>query len=152
VGVAGVAVGGRRAVGWLERQVGRASPALAGRVAQLAGRFVDGLRALARAPLRGIGAALCTAIIWIFTVLAVAATMRGFGMTLGLGEAAFNWAATLTGMVLLPTPGFLGAFEAASVGSLALLGIGPDLARTFALVMHLEMFAFTVASGGLFLL
>jgi uncharacterized membrane protein YbhN (UPF0104 family) len=52
-------------------------------------------------------------------------------------------------MTAVPTPGFFGSFEAACTGALVLWGVEADLARTFALVLHLTQFAFTIVIGSL---
>ena len=65
--------------------------------------------------------------------------------------ALIVWTLTLAGMTAVPTPGFFGGFEASCSAALMMLGGDADRARTFAVLLHLGQFAFTVCSGVLFL-
>lgn len=122
---------------------------LGDKVGGLARRFREGFLTLLSRPL---DAALCFGIsvaIWGLTIGAVGTVMTGFdGIPVGLGPAWSTWTITLSGMTAVPTPGFFGGFEAFCSAALWLWGVDPDLARTFALVLHLGQFAFTVAIGG----
>jgi len=70
----------------------------------------------------------------------------------GWDVALTNWSVTLSGMTVMPTPGFFGSFEAFCTAGLVLFGVDGDLARTFAVVNHLTLFGFTVGIGLAFLL
>jgi uncharacterized membrane protein YbhN (UPF0104 family) len=122
-------------------------------VERLGGRFAAAFAALAQRPGR---AAVClglTAFVWGGTVFAVAMAMTGFDALVPTAElAVVNWTATMTAMLLVPTPGFVGSFHLGSVGSLVLLGVDPDVARAFSMVFYVEQFGFTAVSGLLFLL
>jgi uncharacterized membrane protein YbhN (UPF0104 family) len=122
-------------------------------VERLGGRFAAAFTALAQRPAR---AAVClglTAFVWAGTVFAVAMAMTGFDGLVPTAEMAIlNWTATMTAMLLVPTPGFVGSFHLGSVGSLVLLGVDADVARAFSVVFYAEQFGFTAVSGLLFLL
>lgn len=148
----GVAVVGRPSVVWLARQVGRVSAGLAQRVESLGLTFVEGIHGLARRPRALVAALSHSAGIWVLTLVAVGSIMAGFeGLSPTVERVLFNWAATMSAMVLFPTPGFVGPFEAASTESLVLMGSARELATSFALLMHATMFGFTVLSGVFFM-
>lgn len=147
-GAAGLVVVGEPAVSLAARVTGVVSPRLAEGVERLGERFVGGFRALVRNPARGAIAFLCTAVVWVGTLFAVACCMAGFAsLEPTVDRVLFNWGATMTGIVLGPTPGFLGPFEAASMGSLVLVGADADVARAFALTMHACVFGYTAITG-----
>jgi len=121
---------------------------LGGAVAGLARRFREGFVELLRNPLRGLLAVACTVAVWGTTILAVAIVMSSMpGLPVSLASAWTTWTLTLAGMAAVPTPGFFGAYELFCSAALWLFGVDPDLARTFALVLHLGMFGFTVVVG-----
>lgn len=90
----------------------------------------------------------CTLGSWLASLVACGVTMGGFAeLHPSLGAVLVNWTATITAVVALPTPGFVGGFEAGSAGSLVALGADADVARSFALLLHVLQLAFTVAFG-----
>jgi uncharacterized membrane protein YbhN (UPF0104 family) len=106
------------------------------------------LRGMAADPVRGARALALTAGIWTLTVLAVQRTLAGFpGLPHTAVDALVTWALTLAGMTALPTPGFFGGYEAVGGAVVELLGGERSVARTFALLMHLSQFGFTVVLG-----
>lgn len=115
-------------------------------------RFREGILTLARRPL-ALAAVLGTSVvIWSVTVLAVYLTLLAFpGLPATAGNALLVWTVTLTGMTVVPTPGFFGGFEASCSAGLVLLGADADRARTFAVLLHLGQFGFTVGAGLFFL-
>ncbi len=120
---------------------------------QLVRRFVEGVRQLVTDPLRMAKVMGLTLMIWVVTLIAVWATLASLpGLPHGPGDVVFVWTLTLTGLAAVPTPGFFGGFEALCVAALAVLGADGDKSRTFALLLHLGQFAFTVALGGYYLL
>ena len=126
---------------------------LGDRIAGLAARFVQGLSALARRPLRLLALGTISATIWALTLGGVLSVMAGFsGIPATLGAAWATWTATITGMTLIPTPGFFGAYELFCSRALWLFDVDVDVARTFAVLLHLGQLGFTVAIGGVFLL
>lgn len=153
IGVLVLGIGGHPVVSFGERVLDRTIPALKGPFVRLASRFVDGFRALAARPERAVGAILCTAGVWTGATVSVAIGMWGLeGLTARWDIVIVNWAATMTAMSVVPTPGFIGSFEAGSVGSLTLFHVPKDVAGAFAIVMHLSMLGFTVVTGSIALL
>lgn len=117
-------------------------------VAGLSRRFREGFLELLRRPLLGLLSALLTVAVWGVTILAVAIIMSSMpGIPVSLSSAWTTWTLTLAGMTAVPTPGFFGAYELFCSAALWLFGVDPDLARTFALVLHLGQFGFTVVVG-----
>lgn len=115
-------------------------------------RFREALVALAGRPAVAAQAVALSALIWLLTLAAVQVQLNAFpGLPNGFLDALTTWTATLSGMTVLPTPGFFGGFEAACAAALRLLGAPQDLAAPFAIVLHLTQFVFTVALGGCFL-
>ncbi len=148
VGVIALAIGGPTVVEFGEAVLRRVFPPIAEPFSRIATRFVGGFRALASRPARAVSAVVCTAGVWGGTTLSILVGMWGFpAMNARVDAALLNWASTMTAMVVAPTPGFVGSFEAGSVGSLTLFDVPDDLARAFAVVMHLSMLAFTVILG-----
>ncbi len=141
VGLAGLAtmvVGGARLDARLARLPGAA------RVQPL----LTALRGMVADPARGLRALGWTVVIWTLTVLAVQRTLAGFaGLPHGVSDALVTWSLTLAGMTALPTPGFFGGYEAVGGAVVELLGGERSVARTFALLMHLSQFGFTVVLG-----
>jgi len=125
---------------------------LGDRIAGLAGRFRDGLLALARRPLRLLLLLGITAGVWLLTIGGVLCVMAGFeGIPATAGSAWATWTATITGMTLIPTPGFFGAYELFCSRALWLFDVDGDVAKAFAVVLHLGQLGFTVAIGTIFL-
>lgn len=115
-------------------------------------RFREGILTLAGRPVALAGVLVSSVVIWTITVLAVHLTMVAFpGLPSGMGNALTVWSVTLAGMTVAPTPGFFGGFEAFCSAGLLLLGADADRARTFAVLLHVIQFGFTVGTGILFL-
>ena len=146
LGILGIIGLGERAIGWL-----RLLPA-GERLAGFAGRFRTGLLDLAGRPLHALLILVLSVALWVVTIFAVNLVLAAVpGMPSGLGPAWTLWAITLTGMALVPTPGFFGGYELFCSSSMLLWGVDLDLARTFAVILHLAQFAFTIALGTTFL-
>lgn len=115
-------------------------------------RFREGILTLARRPAAMAGVLATSVVIWGITVGAVGLTLHAFpGLPSGVDDALTVWAVTLAGMTVAPTPGFFGGFEAFCSAALVMLGADADRARTFAVLLHLGQFGFTVGTGLLFL-
>jgi hypothetical protein len=115
-------------------------------------RFREGLVTLARRPAAFAGVIGLSVVIWAITVAAVQITLASFpGLPASTGNALTIWSVTLAGMTVAPTPGFFGGFEAFCSAGLLMLGADADRARTFAVILHLGQFLFTVGSGLVFL-
>lgn len=123
---------------------------MGGLVAGFVRKFRDGFGELLKAPARLLLLLVLSASIWGSTIGAVAVVMSAFpGIPVSLGSAWSTWSITLSGMVALPTPGFFGAYELFCSTALRLWSVDEDLAKTFAVVLHLGMFGFTVGIGGI---
>lgn len=115
-------------------------------------RFREGLIALGRRPAALASVIVTSLVIWALTIFAVQVTLLAFpGLPAGAGDALTTWTITLSGMTAAPTPGFFGGFEAFCSAALIMLGADGDRARTFAVLLHLGQFGFTVATGLAFL-
>lgn len=142
-GIVGLVLLGERALRWTDRLP----------LGTLVRRFVEGLRGLVARPREMAAIAGITALIWLTTLWSVQVSLSAFpGFPHDLVSALQVWTLTLLGMAAIPTPGFFGGFEAACVGGMALIGVGGDEARTFAIILHLCQFGFTVAWGLCFLI
>ena len=147
VGGMGVVLGGEPALALLRKLP------MGGMVAGLAGRFIEGLSSLVRRPARMLALLACSAAIWLLTLGGVLSVMAGFrGIPASFGAAWATWTATITGMTLIPTPGFFGAYELFCSRALWLFDVHVDIARTFSILLHLGQLGFTVVIGGIFLL
>jgi len=128
-------------------------------LADFAGRFREGLVQLVKKPARGLLLVCITGTIWMITLFAIYTVMAAFpGVREHFTEpdVAFQgawstWTITLTGMSTIPTPGFVGVFEGSCAIGLFLWGIGPDIGRTFALLLHAGQLSFIVVLGTIFM-
>ena len=126
---------------------------LGGKFAGFARRFREGFLTLVASPARAAAGLGLTIGVWGLTLAAVAVVMAAFpGIPVGVGPVWSTWTITLAGMTAVPTPGFFGSYEAFCTAALWLWQVDADLARTFALVLHLGQFAFSIALGGIFVL
>jgi len=115
-------------------------------------KFVEGIRDLGSRPREMAKILASSVLIWLITLWSVQVSLAAFpGLPYDFRTALVVWTVTLLGMAAIPTPGFFGGFEAACAGGLTLLGVDGDLARTFAVILHIGQFGFTVAWGLVFL-
>ena len=122
------------------------------RLRPLLERFHAALVALSARPAVAAQAVVLSALIWLVTLVAVQVQLVATaGVPTDFGAALATWTATLSGMAVLPTPGFFGGFEAACSTALQLLGATPEAAAPFAILLHLTQFAFTIVLGAAFL-
>jgi uncharacterized membrane protein YbhN (UPF0104 family) len=142
LGLGALTAAGERALAWTDRLP----------VGPVARRFHGGLAQLVARPRAAVVALGLSVAIWTLTVLAVALSLRAFGLPADARAALTVWSLTLAGMTAVPTPGFFGGFEVACVATLLLLGAAETPSRAFAIVLHLGQFVFTVVSGGAALL
>jgi hypothetical protein len=92
-------------------------------------------------------------LVWSSTVVYVWITLACFpSLPQGLTVATVVWAAIISGIVALPTPGYFGAYEAFGLAALMLWDVDEQAARAFALFLHLAVLGFMIAVGGLFLI
>ncbi len=96
--------------------------------------------------------ALASAIGWsvlLWTIITIASVLvlRAFGLQLGIAEAVFVMGCSMVGS-LVPTPGgAAGAYEAATMGGLFLLGVGREQAFAAAIVLKFVMFTPAIFFG-----
>lgn len=114
--------------------------------------FAAAPRSLLQRPALGAAVTALSAAVWFFTVVGVWLGMLAFdGIPHGLTAAAVVWTACISGAIAVPTPGFFGPFEAFCLAALMLWEVDLDAGRTFAVVLHLTQFGFTIALGGYYL-
>ncbi len=122
---------------------------IVGRFGPFMERFREGLKELASEPSRLLRAMAYTVGVWGCTLVGVGIVMWGVpGVPSGIGPVWTVWSITLAGMTALPTPGFFGGYELFCVAALWLWGVDGDVARTFAITLHLTQFTFTCGIGG----
>ena len=115
-------------------------------------RFREALLSLVRRPAVAAQAFGLSVVIWVLTILAVQVQlMASTGVPSDFSTALTTWTATLSGMTVLPTPGFFGGFEAACSAALRLFGVPQESAAPFAILLHLAQFVFTIVLGAIFL-
>lgn len=115
--------------------------------------FQAGVRRLGARPLRLLFLGVLSAVLWSTTIVAVRLILWGAGITaVEWGGALLVWAVTLSAMTAVPTPGFVGTFEAACVAALGLLGVDHESALPAALILHSGQLGFIVCLGGAYLL
>ncbi len=128
-------------------------PGLGPRLPGFLASFAAAPGALLARPAAGAAALLASLAVWALTVTGVWLCMLAFdGLPHGPAAAAVIWAACISGAIAVPTPGFFGPFEAFCLAALMLWDVDLDLGRTFAVVLHLSQFGFSVALGGYYLI
>ncbi|MFT4626598.1 MAG: uncharacterized membrane protein YbhN (UPF0104 family) [Myxococcota bacterium] len=143
LGLTGLVLGGAPAIELLRRL-----PVLGPSVASLVTGLVGSATELARRPARGVLAVALSIITWALTVVGVWIVLQAFSDLPGTWSVAIVvWTVTIAGMAALPTPGFFGPYEAFCSAALLLWQVDPSVASTFAVVLHLSHFGFTVALG-----
>lgn len=126
---------------------GRAARKLAG----LLQSFAKGL-AVVRAPMRLLVALLYSLILWFTIVLGIWTAVLAFHIDMPF-TGSFLMLALMAVGVSVPTPGGVGAFEAAvQIGLKSFYGVANDRAVGAALVLHAVSILPTVALGFLFLI
>lgn len=140
---------GRVGLALVVRATTRLAPSLAPAVERVLGRFLDSLRLLASRPREGALAALFTLGWWGAAIGAGAVVMQSF---VGLPPitpriAVLHQLAVVGGSALVPSPGHVGGFEAASVAAMVALGADPRVALVFAVVLHATQLGVTAAAG-----
>jgi uncharacterized protein (TIRG00374 family) len=107
-----------------------------GRVALILEHVAAGLSAL-RDPRRFLAVFLWTLAHWIVHAVAVWVSFRALGFDVPFTAALFAQGLLAMGAAAVPTPGFIGVFEAAGTVALVNYGIGEADALTWALSYHL---------------
>ncbi|MCB9664003.1 MAG: flippase-like domain-containing protein [Alphaproteobacteria bacterium] len=139
---------GERGVAVVERTLGLVSTGLAERVAGQVRGLVEVARTLARSPLRLAIAVLTTAATWAAAVGMTWCVVQAFpGLPAGLDLVLLFWSACITSMTLLPSPGFVGTFDAAGLAALLVLGVASGPAGAAAVTLHVVMLLPVVVLG-----
>ncbi len=114
-------------------------------------RFRAAVSELWAEPARGAALVGISMAIWAITLGAVGAVMAAFdGLPVTVASVWTTWTITLAGMAAIPTPGFFGAYELFCSVALRLWGVDSDVARAFAIVLHLGQFGFITVLGSVF--
>ena len=112
---------------------------LADRVTHLAEGLVAGLDVLKR-PGRFLGVVAWSLLLWLVNAASFAVCFRAFGLGVP-AEGAFLLQGVIGFGVALPSsPGFVGVFEAATRGTLAIYGVDATRAVSYAVAYHIGTF------------
>jgi len=125
-----------RAAGWVER---RAPARFAPKAASLLRNFSGGLGVFRH----GSGLLWVTvhsALMYVVTAAGLQACMLAFGMNVPWYAGIVLLVITAFGMMIAPTPGYLGAIQYACVLGLSLFGIDRAIGFSFSLYYHLTQF------------
>ena len=123
------------------------------RVVPLLSSFREGLAQLFARPVQAVFLLSLSAVIWGVTICSVYFALQGFeGLPNGFEPAWTVWTITLSGLVVAPTPGFVGVYQVFCVAALWIYGVEKSLATTFSLVLHAGQLIFTIVLGVVFLI
>jgi len=112
---------------------------LADRVTHLAEGLVAGLDVL-KSPGRFLGVAAWSLLVWLVNAASFAVCFRAFGLPVPPEGALLLQGVIGFGVALPSSPGFVGVFEAATRGTLAMYGVDPTRAVSFAVAYHIGTF------------
>ncbi|MGH7568342.1 MAG: lysylphosphatidylglycerol synthase transmembrane domain-containing protein [Gemmatimonadales bacterium] len=112
---------------------------LADRVTHAIEGLVAGLTVL-RSPARFAGVVGWSLVLWLVSAASYALCFRAFHIDLPLESALLLQGVIALGVALPSSPGFFGPFEAATRVTLALYGVGADVAVSYAVGYHLSTF------------
>ncbi len=131
-----------RIVGWLD---GRARPAARSSIARL-DRFVRAMDARGR---RGAltGAGGLSVVAWVLDGVTYWAVAQSLGVDLTPAGAMFVAAITVLGTAVPSAPGYIGTFELAASAAARSLGVPPEQALAFAILVH-ALTVLPLAIGG----
>jgi hypothetical protein len=110
--------------------------------------FVRGLNALRQHHIlaQAIGWAVCS---WCTRVAVVWVMLQAFGLDWPVMRAAMSLLIINLSIAVLGTPGNVGTFELAAAGALTLFGARPEVAISFAVILHLAEVVPTALLGAL---
>lgn len=110
--------------------------------------FVRGLDALRQHHIlaRALGWAVCS---WCTRVAVVWMVLQAFGLDWPMMRAAMSLLIINLSIAVVGTPGNVGTFELAAAGALRLFGATPEVAMSFAVILHLAEVVPTALLGGL---
>ena len=122
-----------------ELVVRRLAPKLEARGRDALLAFASGLSVL-RAPKRFASVLMWTVLHWLCNALAFWIGFRAVGIATPFTSALFVQGIIAIGVAIPSAPGFFGVFEAIAKESLAVYGVGPDLAVAWAIGFHILSF------------
>jgi uncharacterized protein (TIRG00374 family) len=117
----------------------RISPALETRGKAVLINFSEGLSVL-RSPQRFLAVLAWTILHWLVNALAFWLGFKAVGMNLPFSAALFLQTLIAIGVALPSAPGFFGVFEKLANVGLAIYGVGPDRATSWAIGYHILSF------------
>ena len=148
VGIFGTAVTGEAIFHRLAAWINPVAPTLGARLLGTGVEVSHGFRHLAQRPKVALGALWWSGFMWGCTLISFACVMKALALTpVTASMTVTTMVSTLVGMNVLPTPGFVGGFEAGCVAGLLVFGVSRSLASAFALLFHALMFVHTGALG-----
>ena len=109
--------------------------------------FLDGLAVLS-SPSRFFRIVLWLGFSWAMAIFVQFLILRAFLPSAKLFWAGFGMGASSLSVAVPSSPGYVGVFEAALVGALALLGVSTSAAFAYALTTHFFYFLITGIFGG----
>lgn len=115
--------------------------------------FRLGMKTLFANPFLAIQLFILSALVWGFTMSSVYFALKAFpAIPDGISVAWSTWTITLIGMIVAPTPGFIGVYELFCSSALLLWNVPKTLGTSFALALHGSQLFFTIVLGIIFLL
>lgn len=147
-------------VAWLGPDAVRArlGPVSAGggvrsRLVEAAAGFATGVQSMRGSTARSAEALGWTLGLWLAGFFGVWVVMSGFPeMRSEPGMIVAFWCSAMLAAAAVPTPGSVGAFEAAGIAALTAYGVPADQAGAFTFVLHLGMFTTNLMLAGVALL
>jgi len=94
-----------------------------------------------------IWVALLSIIIWVLASSVIYVAYFAFGIKLSFFSAILVEVLIALAVTLPSSPAFVGPFHYACAGGVALLGVEPNLAKSFAIILHLALVVPTIALG-----
>ncbi len=135
----------RKIQGWIDKKDFK-SRFLVERVLPQINKLIDGMTALVK-PSRFLLSFFWIGMTWVVWMFFYYSTVAQLANGAPLWWGAFVSSLLALGVAIPSAPAAVGVYEAAIVGSLALLGISSSSALAFAIVMHLDQIVITAIFG-----
>ena len=139
----------QRVLTLFELVVRRLAPKLEARGRDALVAFAGGLSVL-RSPRRFGSVLMWTVLHWLMNALAFWIGFRAVGIDTPFSSAVFVQGIIAIGVAIPSAPGFFGVFEAVAKQSLAVYGVGPDLAVAWAIGFHILSFIPITVMGAVY--
>jgi uncharacterized membrane protein YbhN (UPF0104 family) len=119
---------------------------VAGRLIPLLGSFITGIRLSRRSGhiLAILGSSF---LIWMFAVLPIDMTLRGFGIHLPITASMFILVLLVFAVMVPASPGFIGTYHYACYKGLSAFGIADATSVSIALIIHGTAFFPVIIAG-----